>query len=191
MFIQLEKKSSKGVLCLMMVFFLIITSCKYSSLGYYYTSPANSDMEAIQINDDTLDKLITFSAFEIKSDSSFNAVVIFKLLDTSKYVTLSNVDFDINGLKGSVAKKKALFIDAPQEVKYDSSVMEIDRLNKRLSLGFPIEFTFKYDAEMLREKKKIHVSITINLFENGKEVKLNKNFDMLRHVRYKSSLLMH
>ncbi|WP_207515436.1 hypothetical protein [Longitalea luteola] len=187
----MEKKSSKGVLCLMMVFFLIITSCKYSSLGYYYTSPANSDMEAIQINDDTLDKLITFSAFEIKSDSSFNAVVIFKLLDTSKYVTLSNVDFDINGLKGSVAKKKALFIDAPQEVKYDSSVMEIDRLNKRLSLGFPIEFTFKYDAEMLREKKKIHVSITINLFENGKEVKLNKNFDMLRHVRYKSSLLMH
>lgn len=190
MFIRSIKKSNRSTLFIIIVICLSVLSSCGNSDGAYYTS-GYSDNEFIQINEDTSVQLIGCAAFEVYADSSFNVLVMYKLIDTSKDFKLSNIVFEINGLKSSAAEKHALFIDAPLKIKYHNSLTEIGDLNQRLKTGMPIEFTFKFGRMKLGGKKRVHGSLIVTMFDGDMKKEISKSFNLVRRARYRSPFLWH
>ncbi|MBG9377052.1 hypothetical protein I5907_12480 [Panacibacter sp. DH6] len=162
---------------------LIFTSC--SSIGEYYTDEKDNDVENIQINSDTQIKNIGFAANTI--DSNFNGIIFFKLIDTLNYKNyqLKQIYFSLNNLSSSVADKKLLCIDVPQEIKYNE-IADISELKKKIQSGLPLEFVYRFNKNQINEKDKIKVSIKLLVNENGIDTTIEKSFEIIKHTRHKS-----
>lgn len=160
---------------------LFFTSC--TGTGYYYTDKLNDNDEYVSINGDSV-KQIGLAASII--DTNFNLIVFFKLLDTSmgKGFNIDSINFSINNLSSTKAKKSVLFIDSPLNVKYEE-LTDIVNLDDRIYTGLPLEFLYEFSSKDLSDAKRIQVKINISMLENGRRVQMEKEFEMVRKSRYR------
>lgn len=161
---------------------ILFSSC--SAVGEYYTDPKDTDIENIEINTDAK-KNVGFSVYVYKEE--FTVTVYYKLLDTinCKDCQIKQINFQINNVSSEIAEKGLSCIDIAEEIKFNE-LRDIPFFDKKIYSGLPLKFIYKFNKDQINDRDRIKVSVKLLVNENGKDTTIEKNFEMIRHTRYKS-----